>query len=320
VPNQYWRSLEAVHRPNGSGRSGHAAEVLRRNAACRRDHGSARRQFPDDSAHANAVQARRRRNRRLDVPGLLFVLPATGCWSIVSQHSLSLGNGLGDCFQAKLFGLTRMFCRRRALLLAAGATWACGVPGTAAAAPLSSEEFESLAARCAPSVAAATLEAVARTESALDPWVLHDNTTNRTEVATSLPAALDWAKRWIGRGDSVDLGLMQIDSANLARLGLSIANAFDACRSIQAGAQILEEDYRAALRDTLSRYNTGDPARGIVNGYVARVEARLPDIAASRLPPPADPPPPAASVNRWDIFASTDGERFVSTDTDSRGH
>ena len=216
--------------------------------------------------------------------------------------------------------MTKLFVRQRALLVAAGAAWAaCGALDTAGAAPLSAAEFEALAARCAPSVPAATLEAVAKTESALDPWVLHDNTTNHTAVPVSLPAALGRAKRWIDRGDSVDLGLMQIDSANLARLGLSIANALDACSSIQAGAHILQEDYRVALRDTLSRYNTGDPARGIINGYVARVEARVADIAASRLLPSAEPSPPPP-VQGWNVFASTNGERFVSTDSNSGVH
>jgi type IV secretion system protein VirB1 len=217
--------------------------------------------------------------------------------------------------------MSRLFERRRALLLAAGAAWAAyGVPDTAIAAPLSTAEFETLAAYCAPSVPAATLEALAKTESALDPWALHDNATNRTELPASLPAALARAQRWIGRGDSVDLGLMQIDSANLARLGLSIANAFDACRSIEAGAHILEEDYRAAARDTLSRYNTGDPVRGIVNGYVARVEASFADIAADRLPPSTEPPPSPTPARGWNIFASRNGERFVSTDSNSGGH
>ena len=217
--------------------------------------------------------------------------------------------------------MTRLLGQGRALLLATGATCvACGAPGTAGAAPLSVAEFEALAARCAPWVPTVTLEAVAKTESALDPWVLHDNTTNRTAVPASLPAALARAKQWIGRRDSVDLGLMQIDSTNLARLGLSIANAFDACRSIEAGAKILEEDYRAAVRDTLSRYNTGDPVRGIVNGYVARVAARLPDIAANRLHPFTEPPQSPTPVHGWNIFAAGNGERFVSTNSNSGGH
>ena len=62
--------------------------------------------------------------------------------------------------------MTRLLGRRRALLLAAGATCAaCGAPGTVGAAPLSAAEFETLAARCAPSVPTATLEAVAKTDS-----------------------------------------------------------------------------------------------------------------------------------------------------------
>jgi len=113
---------------------------------------------------------------------------------------------------------------------------------------------------------------------------------------------------------------MQIDSANLAHLGMSIANAFDACRSTQAGPRILEEDYQAAVRDKLSSYNTGDPARGIVNGYVARVEARVPDIAANRLPPSTKPPPSPTPVHGWNIFAARNGERFVSTDSNMGGH
>jgi len=286
MPNQYWRSPVTVRRLNGLGRPGFAAEFLRRNAAwlCRR------------------------RNRRR--PARRFVLPAVCCCSIVSECSPSLRNGPGEPFG-----------RRRALLLAAAATWAaCGALGTAGAAPLSAAEFEALAARCVPSVPTATLEAVAKTESALDPLVLHDNTTNRTAVPASLPAALARAERWINRGDSVDLGLMQINDANLARLGLSVANAFDSCRSIQAGAQILEEDYRVAVRDTLSRYNTGNPVRGIINGYVARVEAHVPDIAASRLRPSTEPPPSTASGRGWNIFASTNGEQFVSANPDSGGH
>ena len=333
MPNQHWRSLETVRRLNDLTRAGFAVEFLRHNAACRPDYARTRRQCTRDTTHANAAWARRRGNTPRDIPGLLFVLPAVCCCALANQRSLSSRNSLTGrpedyatrcsprCVAvAGKRMMTKLFGRQRALLVAAGAAWAaCGALDTAGAAPLSAAEFEALAARCAPSVPAATLEAVAKTESALDPWVLHDNTTNHTAVPVSLPAALGRAKRWIDRGDSVDLGLMQIDSANLARLGLSIANALDACSSIQAGAHILQEDYRVALRDTLSRYNTGDPARGIINGYVARVEARVADIAASRLLPSAEPSPPPP-VQGWNVFAPTNGERFVSTDSNSGVH
>ena len=67
-----------------------------------------------------------------------------------------------------------------------------------------------------------------------------------------------------------------------ARLGLTVADAFDPCRNIAAGARVLVggfrrpgegEDVQPALLQALSRYNTGHPQRGFDNGYVSRVQA-----------------------------------------------
>ena len=151
---------------------------------------------------------------------------------------------------------------------------------------LSLGTFAKLAATCAPSVAPDTLAAVARTESSFDDAAIHDNTTGRTYLPATHAEAIALASELVVTdGHSVDLGLMQINSANLIPFGLSIAGAFDACRSMQTGAQVLQADYRAAMRDALSRYNTGDPLRGIENGYVERVEASartfVPSISAS---------------------------------------
>ena len=117
------------------------------------------------------------------------------------------------------------------------------------------------------------------------------------------------------RGHSVDLGLMQINSATASKLGLSIPDAFDACRSISAGAAVLREGYQRALRIAFSLYNTGTPAAGIRNGYADRVEATasaLPAIggghlAASHgaLPRPAAEPDPVSQscAPSWDVWA-----------------
>jgi type IV secretion system protein VirB1 len=136
-----------------------------------------------------------------------------------------------------------------------------------------------LAIQCAPGVSPGALLSVASTESGFDPLAVYDNTTRQSYHPHTIEAATQAAAGLISLGHSIDLGLMQINSSNLARLSLSVADAFDACRSMQAGAQILQEDYRAALRDALSRYNTGDPIRGIENGYVARVEANARAVA-----------------------------------------
>ncbi len=153
--------------------------------------------------------------------------------------------------------------------------------------------FERLVQRCAPSVAPSTLAAIARTESRFNPLSLHDNTLGVSAAPSTVAEATSIAERLMAAGHSVDLGLMQINSANLGALGLTPETAFDACRSLAAGAMILAADYaggathasqQAALRVAFSRYNTGDPLRGFANGYVGRVEA-----AARQLVPAIDP-------------------------------
>ena len=133
-----------------------------------------------------------------------------------------------------------------------------------------------------PAVAVETGAAVARAESGFNTLAIHDNTAGQNYAPASVPEAVAIATALRAVGNSVDLGLMQINSANLARLGLTVAGAFDPCRNMAAGAQILADDYLAGpasrgmqvrLRQALSRYNTGDSAVGFVNGYVARVQA-----------------------------------------------
>jgi type IV secretion system protein VirB1 len=207
-----------------------------------------------------------------------------------------------------------LFEQRCALLLAAGAAWAaCGLPRAAGAAPLSAAEVAALTARCAPSGPEATLEAVAQTESGLDPWALHDNTTNASVAPANLRVALIDARQWIGRGHSVDLGLMQINSANLTALGMTIRSALDSCASLAGGAAVLHAAYgdaqtsaeqQAALLMALSRYSTGSPFKGILNGYARRVIAN----AATAAPPSSpvqtttleDPKAPPS----WDVWAT----------------
>ncbi len=141
----------------------------------------------------------------------------------------------------------------------------------------------SLAAQCAPDVAPQTLLALARAESGLDSLAIRRNPGGPAPRQASAGAAIAAAGSALRRGANLDLGLMQINSANLLRLDLTLADAFDPCRGLAAAARLLAVDYRAArsahvdpqraLRAALSAYNTGDRTRGVRNGYVARVEA-----------------------------------------------
>jgi type IV secretion system protein VirB1 len=134
---------------------------------------------------------------------------------------------------------------------------------------------------CALNVAPATLQAIISVESGGDPLALHVNDL-RVQPSPSRDAqqAAQLAASYITRGYTVDLGLMQVNSRNLAALGLSVAQVLDPCTNIRGGAAILTADYaeavqsrgngQVALQAALSAYNTGDFYRGFTNGYVAR--------------------------------------------------
>lgn len=134
-------------------------------------------------------------------------------------------------------------------------------------------------ARCAPNVGPKTIAAIVRVESAGDPLAIGDNTAMKSYHPGNRATAEALALRLLGEGHSVDLGITQIDDANLARLGLNVHSVFDACVNIAAGAQILTDDYstatryfpggQVALRHAIGMYNTGRLEGGAA--YVRRV-------------------------------------------------
>ena len=160
-------------------------------------------------------------------------------------------------------------------------------------------------AACAPAVAPATLARVIHIESGGRPFAINVNKGPRMNPPRSAAEAAATARVWIARGHSVDLGLMQVNSRNLARLGFTIEQMFDPCTNVRAGAQILTENYvsaaksrghgQHALRDALSAYNTGSFQRGYTNGYVGKYYSmpytynRIGAVVASPTTPVADP-------------------------------
>lgn len=182
-----------------------------------------------------------------------------------------------------------------------------------------------LAAQCAPTVSPPTLAAIAHAESRFDPLAIGVNNGPAVRRARTPTEAAATARLLIAAGRNIDLGLAQINSANLDWLGLSIEAAFDPCRNLAAAATVLIAGYRPssetptarqlALRVALSRYNTGHPSRGFRNGYVSRVEASairlglaMPTPLISQLPEADAPFEIAAEAAgeapaAWDVFA-----------------
>src|SRR5919198_1943573 len=92
--------------------------------------------------------------------------------------------------------------------------------------------------------------------------------------------------RWLAaHGYNFDEGLAQVNSANLARLGLDVTTVFEPCANLRAAAAVLDEcreharanglSGRGTVAAALSCYNTGHLTRGAQMGYVAAVHATL---------------------------------------------
>lgn len=165
------------------------------------------------------------------------------------------------------------------------------VASVAMAAPLAPHDLVDLARRCGPDVDPTTTLAIIAHESGGRPYVVAVNAQGDQAAWSNefdgLDAAAAAAEQAIGQGRSVDMGLMQINSGNLAALASSVRDALEPCRNVTLGTGLLatafakelpagadseNEDGQEALARSLSRYNTGRPDAGLTNGYVAKVK------------------------------------------------
>ena len=161
-----------------------------------------------------------------------------------------------------------------------------GPMSSAADSPrLTPMQIGDLARRCAPTTPVSIVVSLIAAESGGRPWVLATNGPHRSRY---FPASREVAVRQMealqARGVNVDVGLMQINSATLRRLHTPASEALDACRNVALGARVFDEGYAIAFgrqRATLpllsaySVYNTGDPERGVRNGYADQAAGQL---------------------------------------------
>ncbi|MEJ7606131.1 MAG: lytic transglycosylase domain-containing protein [Bryobacteraceae bacterium] len=171
--------------------------------------------------------------------------------------------------------------------------------------------------RLAPGRSARDLRSIASVESAFNPIAL---SINYPEVAgqqlglgqgkvelsrqpANLKEALGWARWFISNGQTVSVGLMQLNIEHLAGYKVTLERAFDPCENIRIGWMIFNNKYQAAsavlgkgqlaMHAALSAYNSGSLIGGFSNGYVAAVLAAAPDAEESEVvdPPYIEEPP-----------------------------
>ena len=179
----------------------------------------------------------------------------------------------------------------------AGATCFAQTPISDPNTKIPPASFQTLAQACAANVPVSTLEAVARTESALYPYALSINrprqlahrqgwnhgTITLERQPASREEAVAWAKWLLAQGITVSIGLLQVNSENAALLHLTPEQLFDPCTNLRSGSALLSGTYAAtarihgegfaALDSALSYYNTGSPTAGVTNGYVQQVKS-----------------------------------------------
>lgn len=151
------------------------------------------------------------------------------------------------------------------------------------------------------------ITAIAIHESGGDPLIIGVNADRPRGLpgavvrSATMQDAVGHARALLGQGRSIDLGLMQINSTQLARHGLTIETAFDACRNMAAGSAHYAADVEAVWNLAARRYNTGGIERGAtyaasVRQVLARVQIASGQPHTAGASPPPKPAPIAAPV------------------------
>ena len=161
------------------------------------------------------------------------------------------------------------------------------------------------------------MEKLVRAESGFNRFAIGVNgASQRSYAPDTVEEAARIARELIAQGHSIDMGLGQINSANLGWLNLTVETVFESCSNLTASEVVLRHGYdrareqgsdpQTALHQALSAYNTGTFTRGFSNGYVERVmggDVEAPttnQVQSTNVSAPADTSP------AWDVFTAGD--------------
>ena len=140
---------------------------------------------------------------------------------------------------------------------------------------------------CAPNTSASTIQQIMQIVSSGNILAINVNGVNKKFEPQNQKEAAQIVREYIAAGYTVDVGLMQINSSNFAKLGYQnrIEALFEPCNNIAAGEQVFLDFYqqsskiytdsKQALLAAVSAYNTGDFKKGFRNGYVAKFLGKI---------------------------------------------
>lgn len=153
--------------------------------------------------------------------------------------------------------------------------------------------IDSLIQQCANQTPIPIANAIIKTESSYNPFAIGVNLNGKSvggfKQPTNYRDAVTVAKSLIANGKNIDMGLAQINSANLRRLNLSVEQVLEPCNNLKAMQYILSSCYASAsdsgigakIQRAFSCYNTGNHRKGFSNGYVNKATKNLNAYIAS---------------------------------------
>lgn len=146
-------------------------------------------------------------------------------------------------------------------------------------------DFFVLAQQCAPQVDYPISQAIVKQESSFNQFAINVNRAAQVKQPTDYISAVTTAKKLISQGYNIDMGLAQINSANLKWLNLSVEQVFDPCTNLKAMQKVYLNCYESAsnsnaglgtrMQRAFSCYNTGNTKNGFKNGYVNKVTSHF---------------------------------------------
>lgn len=148
---------------------------------------------------------------------------------------------------------------------------------------MESTDLIALALACAPLIHPQTSRALIQVESAANANAIGVVGGQLTRQPRTRAEAIATARMLIEGGWNFSIGLAQINVHNLARLGLTIEQAFEPCPNLRSMQTILLECHGRAstpnssrpqhqLHRALSCYYSNNFTTGFLHGYVARVQ------------------------------------------------
>lgn len=138
-----------------------------------------------------------------------------------------------------------------------------------------------LAKKCSPTVSPTTMVTLIKTESKGNPLAIGLNGARLKSQPKTESQAVAWIKYLDKNGYNFDVGLGQVNIANIRKYKLKPEDLLQPCLNLQVSGYILTQNYikakkttndpQTALRKALSAYNTGNQKSGFYNGYLVKV-------------------------------------------------